>query len=111
KSGWWPRGFAAAGLALRASHAGKVAGIYGDCDRDAGSWNRREYGAIFRGERRAAQSIGVPAVREPRRGLRKNFRIGARPNYLLKFPRLAAQHTNTFIDGHVSQPGLQLNSD
>ncbi len=55
-------GDASSGLALRASDAGEVSGIHDDCDFGAGAGHWREYGAIFRSQRRPAQSAGVPVA-------------------------------------------------
>src|SRR5580700_7137860 len=83
-----PHGDASSGLAVRASHAGEVTGIHGDCDLDAGAGHWSEYGAILGRQWRPAQSAGVPTPRPARRGIWKESRIRSSPDHLSEFPGL-----------------------
>src|SRR5690348_9000185 len=59
-------GDGAAGFAVWSTDAGEGAGICGDCDFDAGAGDWGEHGVVFCGERCAAESAGLSAVRAAR---------------------------------------------
>ena len=88
---WRQHVYLAARHSLRLPHGRQIAGLCGDCDSHAGARHRREHRALFRGERRAAQSAPVPAAGSPGGHLRQEQRVFALFHLLSEFSRLGAQ--------------------